>query len=464
MTALSKIDYLKKYMSKNEGEDDNKKAKKKKKKTDKNKSNVKVIDDDADFRELPGVMGQDLDKDDESPEYNAADAARLGRGEELPTVSGVVDERPADVIVKEKLASGQWKTMKEIKPKKNRKRRDSDTSPPRNQRRRRRDSDTSPPRNQRQRQNSDASPPRNHRQKRDDSDTSPPRNRHASPPRKKRKQRKRADSDASPPRNQGGKKSEEDVTIKEEPVDYDFPPESRNRESKRASDAEVKTEIKSEDSDASPPRRPGGPEMKKTLDGKKAGLQSAKALKGELQELRNKEKKMFQELKPEISGKGAETKVRGRLKAKEEEAKKKKEKNEITDAVKEKYAAWGRGVKQAEVVKARIQEDLKEMDKPLTRGADDVDLEDHLKGVEREEDPMLEYMRKKKRKVDDSAGVQRYPEYKGPQPPPNRFKIKPGYRWDGVDRSTGFETRLFQSLNKKKAMTEDAYKWSTEDM
>ncbi len=78
---------------------------------------------------------------------------------------------------------------------------------------------------------------------------------------------------------------------------------------------------------------------------------------------------------------------------------------------------------------------------------------------------MAEYMRNKANENLEGIGIKKsVAKYKGPPAPPNRYGLQPGSRWDGVDRSNGFEKRYYDSINAKKARDEAAYKWSVEDM
>jgi len=150
-----------------------------------------------------------------------------------------------------------------------------------------------------------------------------------------------------------------------------------------------------------------------------------------------------------------ETKVRVRKQTVEDKMEKARKEER-----KEKYMEWGKGLVQKKMREEKLEDDIHEAEKPLARYIDDQDLDKMLREKEREEDPMLQYIKKANLKEGDVEKKQ----YKGPAPAPNRYGIKPGYRWDGVDRSNGFEKKYFESLAKKQAVEYERYKWSVEDM
>ncbi|XP_062559610.1 BUD13 homolog [Armigeres subalbatus] len=388
------------------------------------------------------------------------------------------------------------------------KRKDSDESPPRKKEgdKRRYDSDHSPLRSKsdsRSRRDKDKSPPRRaHKdRRRKNSDESPPRGRGSdsdqSPPRKRqddtRHGRTRMDSgsDISPPRR--SKKSDHDRVrikqerspsrtlefnlrkVKQEPSDSDESPPRRRQRSpssdqspprrvKREHDhssRRIKSERRSESPQPGPSRK-----MTTTLDGKRAGLQDARALKEETEKFRRRETELFDNMSADASGRYAKTVTReksGKRRDVEEELRKEFEKRKRDDKKKEIYTRWGKGVKQVDEYKTQLEEAAHEMSKPLARYKDDEDLDEYLKHQERIGDPMLEYIRSKKKEKDRQEGRPQKPVYKGAFPD-NRFGIRPGYRWDGVDRSNGFEKKWFEMMGKKKAVEEEAYKYSVEDM
>jgi pre-mRNA-splicing factor CWC26 len=55
------------------------------------------------------------------------------------------------------------------------------------------------------------------------------------------------------------------------------------------------------------------------------------------------------------------------------------------------------------------------------------------------------------------------PVYRGPEWM-NRFHIAPGHRWDGVDRGTGWETKVLQHHRARRDREQRSYEMRTEDM
>lgn len=284
-----------------------------------------------------------------------------------------------------------------------------------------------------------------------------------------------SDSDASPPRkySQGKSSSKKSLEIDAQETkrtkSRDTFPERSRSDTKDTSRRKLKSDVNSDQRDGrensdtinSPGKAKKG--NAKMLDGMKAGLQSKEELKKEIQDFQERECEMFAQLDPSVSGEGVSAILRDRRTGKrrnlEQEARDREEKQIAEAEQKSKYSRWGRGLKQVEDQTEKLKEDLYEMSKPLARYADDADLERHLRDQEREGDPMLEYIRNKKKE----AGVKEKPKYQGSYLP-NRFGIPPGHRWDGVDRSNGYEKKWFEELNARRAREEEAYKWSTSDM
>jgi len=124
---------------------------------------------------------------------------------------------------------------------------------------------------------------------------------------------------------------------------------------------------------------------------------------------------------------------------------------------------WGKGVVQRED-REKAKRELEDIaNKSLNRYADDEDLNSELKDVQRWNDPAARFLTGDSGSKKKSKGPTK-PKYAGPMPAPNRFGIPPGYRWDGVDRSNGFEKEFLQSGNKRKVRDAAARVYSTEDM
>lgn len=143
---------------------------------------------------------------------------------------------------------------------------------------------------------------------------------------------------------------------------------------------------------------------------------------------------------------------------------------------------WGKGEVQKEDKEKKRQELAEMKYKPIARYADDEAMNNEMKDQNRWNDPAAGFLTVSfivkflhddmnadhidllQAKKVTKANAPKYPKYAGPPPPPNRFGIPPGYRWDGVIRGNGFESTMMQRGNSVKMRAAEAHAYNTEEM
>jgi pre-mRNA-splicing factor CWC26 len=195
--------------------------------------------------------------------------------------------------------------------------------------------------------------------------------------------------------------------------------------------------------------------------GAKAGLQTAAEVAAAINKKQDEEKQKAEQVLKEMGGAAQETIYRdasGRIinvAMKRAEARKKAEDEERKKLEKEKAARGD--VQNAEAAKRKQQlQDAKTM--TIARYADDEELNDELKERGHWNDPASGFLRKKKA----GRSITGKPLYQGAFQP-NRYGIRPGHRWDGVDRGNGFESQWFNSRNRKANVEKLEYQWQQDE-
>lgn len=139
-------------------------------------------------------------------------------------------------------------------------------------------------------------------------------------------------------------------------------------------------------------------------------------------------------------------KAEARRKA-EEEAKRKKEEAE---------AARGDVQRAMKETQRERLKDAKSM--TVARYKDDVEMNEELKQTERWNDPATAFITKKMK----GKSVTGRPLYQGSFEQ-NRYGIRPGHRWDGVDRGNGFEKKWWDARNRKRDRQNLEYAWEMDE-
>lgn len=195
--------------------------------------------------------------------------------------------------------------------------------------------------------------------------------------------------------------------------------------------------------------------------GARAGLQTADQVAADTTKKQDEDRRKAEEATKASSGAAQETIYRdasGRVinvAMKRAEARKKAEEEERKKLEKEKAA---RGDVQNAEAEKRRQKLIDAKTMTIARYADDAELNDELKERDHWNDPAVGFLRKKKA----GRSITGKPLYQGAFQP-NRYGIRPGHRWDGVDRGNGFEKQWFDSRNRKANVEKLEYQWQMDE-
>ena len=172
---------------------------------------------------------------------------------------------------------------------------------------------------------------------------------------------------------------------------------------------------------------------------KAAEEQEAKRL-GHVQTTKEDEQKAFKQTERER--RQQETVYRdagGRKIDVQKEDEERKKKREEAQKLEREKTDWNKGETQLRNAREQRKREEEERNTAFARHADDTKMNAQLRNVERQNDPAARFL---KNKDADRAKVPQKPVYKG-HFPPNRFGIRPGYRWDGVGKLFNISLNLF---------------------
>ncbi|KAJ1858821.1 Pre-mRNA-splicing factor cwc26 [Coemansia sp. RSA 2703] len=175
------------------------------------------------------------------------------------------------------------------------------------------------------------------------------------------------------------------------------------------------------------------------------GLLTAQAVKEDSERTRQRHLHKLQNASPETSGRDAETVYRDAKTGKRidiaQEAAREEENRRKEEEMRRLQREWNKGL-----VHQRTGVVMSE-----------AELDAERRAKQHWNDPARRFLENK------TTEKSRFPEYKG-DAPPNRFGIRPGYRWDGVDRSNGFEAEYFRNQAAASSRKAESYAYSVADL